>query len=137
MTTAGVAVLHVIAGLAIWTGAAITGAPLAIDDALAGAMNSAPIAWLAVGAATLAVGWMPSAVGTIGAVPVVGRVSCSTSSPKASAAPNWVTGLSPFAHLAAVPNAAPDWAAIGAFTAIGAGLVAAGRAGYTRRDLTT
>ena len=70
--TVGVALLHVFAGLAIWAGASITGAPLSIGEALAGALNSAPIAWLAVGAAALAVGWLPSAVGPIGALPVVG-----------------------------------------------------------------
>jgi ABC-2 type transport system permease protein len=45
--------------------------------------------------------------------------------------------LSPFAHLAPVPNAPPDWAAIAAFSLIGAAWVAVGLAGYTRRDLTT
>ena len=136
VTTAGVALLHVFAGLAIWAGASITGAPLSIGEALAGALNSAPIAWLAVGAATLAVGWLPSAVGPIGALPVVGGFLLNVVA-QGSSAPNWVTGLSPFAHLAPVPNAPPDWVAIGAFIAIGAILVALGVAGYTRRDLTT
>ena len=72
MATVGVALLHVFAGLAIWAGAAITGAPLTIGAALAGALNSAPIAWLAVGAAAFAVGWLPSAVVAIGALPVAG-----------------------------------------------------------------
>jgi ABC-2 type transport system permease protein len=134
--TVGVALLHVFAGLAIWAGASITGAPLLIGEALAGALNSAPIAWLAVGAATLAVGWLPSAVGPLGALPVVGGFLLNVVT-QGSSAPNWVTGLSPFAHLAPVPNAPPDWVAIGAFIAIGAILVALGVAGYTRRDLTT
>ena len=130
------ALLHVIAGLAIWAGAAITGAPLSIGDALAGALNSAPIAWLAVGAATLAVGWLPSAVGPIGALPVVGGFLLNVVT-QGSSAPKWMTDMSPFAHLAPVPNAPPDWVAIAVFIAIGAILVALGIAGYTRRDLTT
>ena len=100
--------LHVIAGLAIWTGAAITGAPLSIDHALGGALNSAPVAWLAVGAAALAVGWLPSAVGAIGAVPVVGGFFLYVLT-QGTNAPTWVVDLSPFVHLAAVPNATPNW----------------------------
>ncbi len=136
VTTAGMVMLHIIAGLAIWTGAVITGAPLSIDHALAGALNSAPVAWLAVGAAALAVGWLPSAVGAIGAVPVAGGFFLNVLT-QGTNAPVWVVDLSPFVHLAAVPDAPPNWAATGAFCAIGAALVAVGLAGYTRRDLTT
>jgi ABC-2 type transport system permease protein len=136
VTTAGMVLLHVVAGFAIWTSAATTGAPLTIGDALAGAMNSAPIAWLAAGAAGLAVGWLPSAVGAIGAVPVAGGFLLNVLT-QGTNAPTWVVGLSPFAHLAPVPNAPPDWTAIGAFCVIGAASVAMGLAGYTRRDLTT
>jgi ABC-2 type transport system permease protein len=136
VTAAGMVLLHVIAGLAIWTGAEITGAPLAIGDALAGAMNSAPIAWLAAGAAALAVGWLPGAVGAIGALPVAGGFLLNVLS-QGTSAPAGVVDLSPFAHLAPVPNAPPDWAAIAAFSLIGAAWVAVGLAGYTRRDLTT
>jgi ABC-2 type transport system permease protein len=136
VATAGVAVLHVIAGLAMWTGAAITGGPLAVGDALAGAMNSAPIAWLAVGAATLAIGWMPSAVGIAGAVPVVGGFFLNVLT-QGTDAPAWLTGMSPFVHLAAVPNAEPHWLATAAFIVIGASMVAGGLLGYARRDLTS
>ena len=136
VTAAGMAVLHVIAGLAIWTGAAITGGPLTVDDALAGAMNSAPIAWLAVGAATLAVGWMPSAVGTAGALPVVGGFLLNVVT-QGSSAPNWVMKMSPFAHLSPVPSAPPTWSGITALTLVGALLTVIGVIGYSRRDLTT
>jgi ABC-2 type transport system permease protein len=136
VTTAGMLLLHVIAGVAMWTGAAITGAPLSIDHALAGALNSAPVAWLAVGAAALAVGWLPSAVGAIGAVPVVGGFLLDVLTQDTNA-PTWVVDLSPFVHLAAVPNAEPDWGTTAAFTAIGAGLIALGLLGYHRRDLIT
>ncbi len=136
VTTAGMMLLHAIAGLAIWTGAVITGAPLSIDHALSGALNSAPVAWLALGAAALAVGWLPSAVGAIGAVPVVGGFFLNVLT-QGTNAPTWVVDLSPFVHLAAVPNAEPNWVATAAFTAIGAGLSAVGLLGYHRRDLTT
>jgi ABC-2 type transport system permease protein len=136
VVTAGVALLHVVAGLAIWAGAAITGTPLTIDDAVAGALNTAPIAWLAVGAAGLAVGWLPSAVGAVGALPVAGGFLLDVIT-QGTNAPNWTMQLSPFAHMAAVPNAPPHWTAIAVFTLIGASLIVVGLAGYTRRDLTT
>jgi ABC-2 type transport system permease protein len=134
--TAGVVVLHAIAGLAIWTGAAITGAPLGIGAALAGALNTAPIAWLAVGAAASAIGWFPSAVGAFGALPVAGGFLLNVIA-QSTRAPDWVVNLSPFVHLAAVPAAPPDWPAITAMAVIGVVTAATGVAGYARRDLTT
>lgn len=136
VTTAGVLLLHATAAVAIWTGSAVTGAPLAIGDALAGSLNTAPIAWLGVGAAALATGWLPSAVGAVGALPTAGGFLLNVITQDIRA-PAWVVNLSPFAHLAAVPNMAPDWAAIAALTVIGAILATLGVVGYTRRDLTT
>ncbi len=74
VVTAGVLVLHVVAALAIWTGTAITGAPFTLGAALAGALNSVPIAWLAVGASAFALGWLPSAVGRDRRIASRGRV---------------------------------------------------------------
>ncbi len=136
VTTAGMLLLHVCAGVAMWAGAAITGAPLTIAHALSGALYSASVAWLAVGAATLAVGWLPSAVGVIGAVPVTGGFLLYVLADSAGA-PAWVGGMSPFSHLAPVPNAAPNWVATTVFLLIGVGLVAVGNTGYAHRDLTT
>jgi ABC-2 type transport system permease protein len=136
VTAAGVLVLHTVAALAIWGGAALTGGQLGIGAALAGALNSVPIAWLALGAATLALGWLPSWVGGIGALPVVGGFLLNVLT-QGSRAPAWLVNLSPFAHLAAVPNAPPDWSAIAALTIIGVLMIAAGLMGYSRRDLTT
>ena len=136
VVTAGVLVLHVIAALAIWTGTAITGAPFTLGAALAGALNSVPIAWLAVGASAFALGWLPSAVVAIGALPVAGGFLMNVVSQSVHA-PQWVMKLSPFAHLGAVPNAPPDRAGIAAFMLIGAIAVAVGVAGYSHRDLTT
>jgi ABC-2 type transport system permease protein len=134
--TVGVLMLHAAAGLAIWTGSKITGAPLGIGDALTGALNTAPIAWLSVGAASLAVGWLPSAVGAIGALPVAGGFLLNVIT-QSIGGPDWVVNLSPFVHLAAVPNAPPDWVAIVVMALIGAVLVTVGLLGYSRRDLTT
>ena len=118
-----------IAALAIWAGAAITGAPLTIGAALAGALNTAPIAWLAVGAASS--GRRLAAVSCRCHRRAAGgrRVPAQRHHPGHASAPTWVVDLSPFAHLAAVPNAPPDWAAIAAFIVIGAILIALGIAG--------
>lgn len=132
----GMVLLHMVAGLAIWAGASFTGAHLDIGDALAGALNSAPVAWLAIGASALALGWLPSAIGAVGALPVVGGLLLNVVTQDSSAF-GWRANVSPFAHLGAVPNALPDWAAAGAFVAVGALSVALGVVGYTRRDLTT
>lgn len=136
VTTLGVVVLHETAALAILAGAAITGAPLEIGAALVGGLNTAPIALLSVGAGALAVGWLPSAVGAIGALPVVGGFLLNVIT-EGMQAPAWVVNLSPFAHLAAVPNAGPNWVATAALTVVGAVLIAFGLLGYHRRDLTT
>lgn len=136
VTTGAVLVLHVLAGLAMWTGAATTGAPLRIGDGLAGALNTAAIAWLAVGAAAFATGWLPSWAGAIGALPVAGGFLLTVVT-QGVQAPAWLVNLSPFAHLATVPDSAPDWSALAALTVIGAILAALGIAGYRRRDLAT
>jgi len=136
VTTAGVVLIHLAAALAIWIGAVIAGAPLGIGAALAGALNTAPIAFLAVGAAALAVGWLPSAVGALGALPVAGGFLLNTIA-RGTHAPSWLVNISPFTHLAAVPDAPPAWTAIAALTLIGAALIALGVAGYSRRDLNS
>jgi ABC-2 type transport system permease protein len=79
---------------------------------------------------------MPSGVAAIGALPVVGGFLLNVVA-QSVRAPAWVSSLSPFAHLGAVPNAPPEWAALVVFIVIGAMAVAVGVAGYSRRDLTT
>ncbi|MEV0027953.1 polyketide antibiotic transporter [Nocardia sp. NPDC050793] len=136
VTATAVALLLVTAAVAMWTGAALTGAPLSIGAALAGALNAAPIAWLALGAAAVALGWYPPAVGAIGALPVVGGFLLNVVDHSVPV-PSWLATLSPFAHLAAVPHTPPDWTASGALTATAIALTALGLLGYQRRDLDT
>ncbi|MEU2035856.1 ABC transporter permease [Nocardia amamiensis] len=134
VTTGCLGVLLLTAAVAMWAGAVLTGAPLGLGDALTGAANVAPVALLALGAAVLALGWYPDAVGVIGAVPVAGGFLLDVVA-QSTGAPAWVREISPFAHLAAVPDAAPDWAASAALTTIAAVMTAIGLYGYTRRDL--
>ncbi|WP_280398488.1 polyketide antibiotic transporter [Nocardia carnea] len=134
VTGAGIAVLLATAAIAMWLGALLTGAPLDLLDALAGAFNAAPVALLSLGAALLAMGWYPAAVGAVGAVPVAGGFLLDVLV-QSVGAPGWLREISPFAHLAAVPDTPPDWAATAVITAIGLVLIGAGLYGYTRRDL--
>jgi ABC-2 type transport system permease protein len=136
VTVGGVVALHCSAAVAVWSGAKISGAPLQLSDSLAGALNSLPMALLAAAAATVGVGWLPSAAAAIGALPVVGGflVNVITQTTKAR---GWVVNLSPWAHLAAVPDAPPNWAATTIFLLISAILTALGVYGYVQRDLAT
>jgi ABC-2 type transport system permease protein len=134
VTVGGVVALHCSAAVAMWSGAKFTGAPLRIADSLAGATNSLPVALLAAGAAAVGVGWLPSATGAIGALPIVGGFLLNAVTPALNA-PGWVADLSPWAHLAAVPATPPHWADTVILVLIGASLAAMGVHGYVRRDV--
>jgi polyether ionophore transport system permease protein len=136
VTVGGVVALHCAAAVAVWSGAKITGAPLQLSNSLAGALNSLPVALLAAGAAAVGVGWLPSAAAAIGALPVVGGFLVNVIM-QTTKAPGWVVDLSPWTHLAAVPDAPPHWAATTIFLLIGAILTGLGVYGYVRRDLAT
>ena len=136
VTVSGVVALHCSAAVAFWSGAKITGAPLQLTDSLAGALNPLPVALLAAGAAAVGVGWLPSAAGAIGALPVVGGFLVNVIM-QTTHAPGWVVNLSPWTHLAAVPDTPPNWAATTIFLLIGAILTALGVYGYVQRDLAT
>jgi ABC-2 type transport system permease protein len=136
VTVGAVIALHCSAAAAIWSGAKITGAPLQFTDSLAGALNPLPVALLAAGTAAVGVGWLPSAVGAIGALPVVGGFLVNAIM-QTTHAPRWVADLSPWAHLAPVPETPPHWAATIIFLLISAVLTALGVYGYVKRDMAT
>jgi ABC-2 type transport system permease protein len=136
VTVGGVVALHCTAAVAIWSGAKITGAPLQFAGSLAGALNSVPVALLAAAAAAVGVGWLPSAAGALGALPIAGGFLVNVIM-QTTHAPRWIANLSPWTHLAAVPETPPHWAATISFLLIGAILTALGVYGYVRRDLAT
>jgi ABC-2 type transport system permease protein len=136
VTAGGAVALHVSAAVALWCGTKITGAPLQLSDSLAGALNSVPVALLAVGTAAVGVGWMPWATIAIGALPVVAGFGVNLVI-QSTKAPHWVANLSPMSHLAAVPDAPPNWAATAVFLLVGAILAGIGVVGYVQRDLAT
>jgi ABC-2 type transport system permease protein len=136
VTAGGVLALHCVAAFAVWGGAEITGAPLQLSDSLAGALNFVPAALLAAGAAAVGVGWLPSAVVAIGALPVLGGFLVNMVL-QVTKAPGWVVNLSPWTHLAAVPDTPPNWAGITLFLVFSAILTGLGLYGYVQRDLAT
>ncbi|WP_200210625.1 ABC transporter permease [Micromonospora coerulea] len=134
ITAVGMAVLVTVAAVATWLGATIVGADLALPAALAGTWNVLPVASLGVGAAVLALGRAPHAVTAVGLVPTAGGFLLKVVADSVEA-PAWVSGLSPFAHLAAVPAAGPDWPAAAVISALAGVAVLVGAWGYRRRDL--
>jgi putative exporter of polyketide antibiotics len=101
---------------------------------LAGALNVVPIAALCLGAAQLAIGWLPQAVLALGATPAVGGFLLTVLVDTFDW-PNWLGQLSPFAHLASVPAIAPNWAGAAGLISVSLLLAGLGIAGFARRDL--
>jgi ABC-2 type transport system permease protein len=97
-----------------------------LTAALAGGANGLPIAALCVGAALLALGLAPRRVVSVGSLPAVRGFLWLVIADSVDA-PRWITDLSPFAHLAAVP-APPE-------LTVAAGLTVVGLWAYQRRDL--
>ena len=126
--------LCTVAGTAVWTGAVLVDAPLALEDALAGAVNTVPVSALALGGAACAFGWAPRSVLAAGAVPVVGGFIWLVLADSLT----WPTALrdvSPFAHLAPVPAQTADLMSAGVLLALAGALVALGVVGFRRRDV--
>lgn len=129
-----VLLLALLTGSVAWLGVRVVGAGLGYGEAVAGALNVVVVAWLAVGAAVVALGWVPRAVSLIGALPVVGGFIVWVLADTLDW-PEWVRWLSPFTHLASVPAEEPDWASQVGMLAVVALLVTIGLIGFARRDL--
>ncbi|MCM9083111.1 hypothetical protein OG444_32095 [Streptomyces sp. NBC_01232] len=132
----GVVVLTTVAGVATWTGTRAVGADLGLASALSGAWNVLPVALLCLGAGVLALGWAPRAVTVIGSLPAAGGFLLKVLA-EGSGLPAWIGRLSPFAHLAAVPDAPVNWPAALLMTAVATLAAAVGLIGYRLRDLRT
>jgi ABC-2 type transport system permease protein len=126
--------LAVVAGLATWVGTSTVGAGLGLWPALAGVLNAVPVALLCLGAALLALGWLPRAVFPVGALPAVGGFLLQVLADSLGW-PAWVRRLSPFTHLGSVPADPPDWPGTAGILAVFLVLGVVGALGYARRDL--
>lgn len=130
----GCASLATTAGVAAWAGTQLVGADLGLGAALAGVLNVLPVAALCLGAALFALGWAPRAVLPLGALPAVGGYLLLVLA-ESFGWPDWVSRLSPYAHVANVPAAPPDWSGGLGIVSVALLLAVAGAAGYARRDL--
>ncbi|MCZ2823852.1 MULTISPECIES: hypothetical protein [unclassified Modestobacter] len=130
----GAVLLAGVAGLATWLGATWVGADLSAGAALAGVLNVLPIVAVCLGAAVAALAWAPAAVLPLGVLPAAGGYLLLVLA-DTLAWPGWVRGLSPFAHVAAVPAEPVDVPGLAGLLVVAAALTAAGLAGYRRRDL--
>ncbi|MEU4160507.1 hypothetical protein [Actinoplanes sp. NPDC026670] len=133
-TAVNATVLVTVAGSLTWAGVVAMGGDLAVDAALRGVWNVLPIVLLSLGAAVLAVGWVPRWTGLFGSLPGVGGFLLLVVA-ESIAAPRWVRDISPFAHLAPVPLTGPDMTATTVMLAAAAVLTVIGAVGYHRRDL--
>ncbi len=130
----GTVVVAAAAGVATWAGATWVDAGLGLGEALRGALSVVPVALLCLGAALLALGWLPSAVLAVGVLPAAGGYLLLVLA-DSFGWPSGVRGLSPFAHLAAVPAEPADVGGAAGLLLVAVALGAAGIAGYARRDL--
>lgn len=129
----GTVILAAGAGVASWAGAVAVGTEVSAA-AVAGAVNVVPVAWLSLGAALLAFGWLPQAVIPIGAIPAVGGFLLQVLA-ESLRWPNWVLRLSPYEYLNAVPYENVDWAGTAGMTTLAVGFCLGGLVGLSRRDL--
>lgn len=131
---AGTVVLAAGAGVATWLGAVTVGVDVSLGAAVAGALNVVSVAWLSLGAALLALGWAPSLVLPAGAIPAAGGFLLQVLA-ESLHWPGWVSSLSPYDHLNAVPYEDVDWTGAAAMILVAAALAGFGLLGFTRRDL--
>lgn len=134
VTAGGGTLLCLAAGVATWAGTTIVDAPLGPGAALAGGLNVLPVVLLCLGAAVFALGWLPRTVAPVGALPAAGGFLLQVIA-DSTGAPAWVGRLSPFAHVAPVPDLPPHWFASLTMVIVAVGLAILGALGYQRRDL--
>jgi ABC-2 type transport system permease protein len=130
----GTGLVATVAGVATWAGATWVGAGLGLGEALRGALSVVPVALLCLGAALLALGLLPSAVLAVGVLPAAGGFLLLVFA-DSFGWPAWIRGVSPFAHLAAVPAEPMDVGGAVGMLLVAVVLGVAGIAGYGRRDL--
>jgi ABC-2 type transport system permease protein len=129
-----VLVLAVGTGVATWVGATWVDAGLGLGDAVLGAVAVVPVALLCLGAALVALGWVPGAVLAVGVLPAAGGYLLLVFA-QSFGWPAWVRAISPFAHLAAVPAVPVGVAGAVGMVGVAVLLTVVGLLGYARRDL--
>lgn len=131
---AGTALLQAVAGLAAGLADASQGGDAGRVPAVVGAaLVAVPAQWVLVGVVVLLFGLAPRltalAWGVLTAFFLLGELG------RLLKAPDWVIDLSPFTHVPRLPGMPMTWTPLVVLVLVTAALVAAGVAGFRRRDL--
>lgn len=135
LTGIGAVLLTVVVGVATWAGARAAGSDeLPFGDALGASLNTLPVVVLVAGITIGMFGVAPRLTVPVPLAVVVGTFVLYLLGP-ALKWPDWALNLSPFTHLAMVPQ--QGWASTGALVMCGIGLAltAGGSVAFRRRDL--
>ncbi|WP_254666782.1 ABC transporter permease [Streptomyces sp. WMMB 714] len=126
----------VLAGLGFGlTGAASTGDGGLVLSLTAAALAYAPALWVTAGVAALIYGWLPRAAAAAWSVPVYAFLAGYLG--QILQLPGWMNDISPFGHVPRLPSDDMDWTPVLLLSLTAAVLLAAGLAGFRRRDLET
>ena len=134
LSTSALIVSGLVAGLAVWAGAASQGTGVGLGALLGAGLNVVPPALCILGLSVLVMGlWpratTPAAYGVLGwslLIEVLGGFFSSN---------RWLLDTSVFHHMAAAPAVSPDWTSALVLVAVGAGAAAIGAMAFRRRDL--
>ncbi len=126
--------LSLAVGLLAWVGAAARGAGVGLGALLAAGANCIPAALLFLGLGTLLFAVIPRHSGGA-TIALVGVAFLWELIGAAVGAPSWILSLSPFEHVAAVPQVAFDGVGATAMLVIGLIAALAGGALFVRRDI--
>lgn len=136
LTVVGAALLVVLTGLAMWTGAAVSGSDrLTVGEPLRGVLNTGSVVVLVTGLAVLSFGLRPRLTVSVPAAVTVGGYVLTLLGPALSW-PGWVVDLSPFSHLAYVPAEPFAAASAAVMVLVGCAAGAAGVAAFAHRDVS-
>jgi ABC-2 type transport system permease protein len=132
----GGVLLLLLAGLGLGiTASAALGDASVLPSVLGATLAYAPAVWLTVGVAVALYGLVPRA--TVLVWVVIAYAGFVGMFAELLGLPHWTTNLSPFAHVPLLPAVGMRWTPIAILTLIAGALVAAGLAGFRRRDLAT
>ncbi|MBB1259886.1 ABC transporter permease [Streptomyces alkaliterrae] len=130
----GGALMLLLSGLGFGVAGAASTGDWALVPRLAGAsLAYAPALWVTVGLAAVLFGWAPRWLPLVWAVPVYAFVVGYLG--QIFQFPHWTGNVSPFGHVPRLPAEDMDWLPLLALTALAAGLLALGLAGFRHRDL--
>ncbi len=133
-SAAALLAIAVAGGLVGWAATAISGAPIAVGDAVLAGLNVVPVAWLALGVGVAMLGLAPRLTAPLTYGLVLAAFLLDFVGPFLDL-PQWVLDLSPFRHLTAVPAVEMNVGAALVMGTIGLAASIVGLLAFRRRDL--